>query len=92
MTVNITRTIPKCDRVVRTLIKESSKILRYSNEVQLIWVERQIKYLPYSMNGISDDNNILDIWDLNSLINSASNQEQFCLSGSDISCIMDCFG
>jgi len=92
MLVNTTRTIPKCDRIIRALIKESSKILRYNNEVQLIWVERQIKDLPCSINSISDDNNTFDIQDLNSLINSTFNQKQFYLSGSDISCMMDCFG
>ena len=47
------RAISKYDRIARTFIKESSKILRYSNEVQLIWMEEQIKNMSCSMNGIS---------------------------------------
>ena len=43
------------------------------------------------MNSISDDDNILGIWDLNSLINPISNQEQFYFSESNVNYMMDCF-
>jgi len=38
--VSTTRAIPKYNKVVRALVKESSEILKYSNRVQLIWMER----------------------------------------------------
>ena len=91
MPVSTLKAIPKCNRVVRAFFKRSSKSLGNRNRVQLIWVERQIKDLSYSVNSISNDNNILNIQDLNSLINSASNQEQFYLSESDTNCIIDYF-
>ena len=45
-----------------------------------------------TMYSISNDDDIFSIWDLNSLIDFTSNCKQFYLSGSDIYCIMDCFG
>ena len=44
------------------------------------------------MYGISNNNDIFGIWDLNSLIDSASNWKQFHLSRSDIYYMVDCFG
>ena len=91
MPVSTLKAIPKCNRVVRAFFKESSKSLGNRNRVQLICMERQIKDLSYSVNSISNNNNILNIQDLNSLINSASNQEQFYLSESDTNFIIDYF-
>ena len=69
-------------------MEESSKILWYSNQMQLVWVEWQIEYSSYSMYGISDDNDVFSVLDLNSLIYPTSNWEQFYLCGSDIYCIL----
>ena len=85
------RAIPKSDRVARTFVKESSKILRNSNGLQLVWMRGWIKNVSCSMNGVSDDNDTFNVGDLYSLIYSTSNREQLCFSGSDIDCMMNCF-
>ena len=44
------------------------------------------------MNSISDNNNVSGIFDLNSLINTISNCEQFHFSKSNIDSMMNFFG
>jgi len=44
------------------------------------------------MYGISHNDNIFSVLDLNSLINFTSDQKQFSFHRSDINCIVNCFG
>ena len=44
------------------------------------------------MYGVSNNNDVFGILNLNSLIYSISNQEQFCFYRCDIYCMMNCFG
>ena len=87
----IARAIPESDRIVGIFIKEGSKVLLYCDRLQLIRIREWIKNLSCSIDGISDNNNIYSILDLDSLIDTISNCKQFYLCKSDIDNIMDCF-
>jgi len=54
-------------------------------------MEEQIKDLPCRVDNICDDNNVSDILNINSLINAASDSEQFYFSKSDVDSIINCF-
>jgi len=86
-----TRAISKLNKIIKVLVKESSKILKYSNRVQLIRISRQIKNISRSWNGICDNDDLFNIWDLNGLINPISNGKKFCFSKYDIYSMMNCF-
>ena len=58
----------------------------------MIWIKEQIKYSSCSMYGISHNDNIFSVLDLNSLINFTSDQKQFSFHRSDINCIVNRFG
>jgi len=84
------RTVPKSNGVVRVFVEECSKILRNCNEMQLEWMERQIKNMSCSWNGICNNNNIFSIRNLNSLVNSISIEKN---SVSEVVMfIINCFG
>jgi len=88
----ITRAVPKGDIIIRTFVEKDSKVLWCCNRVQLIQMGQWIEYLPYSMDSISNDNNVSSVLYLNSLINAISNCKKFYLSSGDIDSMIDCFG
>ena len=68
-----TGAIPKKNHVIRVPVKENSKIVRHSNRMQLEWMGRQINNMSCSWYSIYNDNDLINVWQLNSLINSIFN-------------------
>jgi len=60
--------------------------------MQLEWMCGQIENTSYSWYGIYDNNALINVWQLDSLINPTSNREEFYFSRYDIHCMMNCFG
>jgi len=71
--------------------EEYSKILCYSNELLLIWMNCGIKDALNWMDSISNDNHIGCIHNLDSLVNPIFNSKKFSLSKSNIYGMMNCF-
>jgi len=53
---------------------------------------RQVKNTSCSWYNICDNNNLMNIWQLNSLIGFTSDRKEFYFSGGDIHSMMNCFG
>ena len=60
--------LPKVNWVIRISFKELPKILYYSNKLYLIGMGRQIKYLLDQIDSISNDYDMRNFCDMNSLI------------------------
>ena len=87
----IAQAVPEINDVVGVPFEECPEILGYSNRLKLIGMRQWIKDLFCWMNRISDDYNVRYIRNLNYLIDSASDSEQFCLSWCNIDNMMNTF-
>ena len=56
--------------------------------MNLIWINKWIEYTLCSMYWICNEDNVIDVGELSSLIDSTPDSEKFSLSGSDIYCII----
>ena len=75
------KTVPEWNQIIIVLIKEVSKIIEYSNRVQLIWIDGYVKNIFSSWNNICDKNNMYNILYLSYMINTISNSKEFSFSG-----------
>ena len=71
----LTRTIPEIDEIGWMLIKKQFEVFWNSNWLELIRIDGRIKNSLCYIYTISDDNNIREIRNLNSLINFTSDYE-----------------
>ena len=85
-----TRTIPESNGVGWVLKEEQSKILGYSNWLKLIRVYNRIKDVLSCMNSICNNNDISDLWYLNSLVDTAYDNKEFNFSWNDIDSMINC--
>jgi len=56
-------------------VEECSKIVQDGNELPLIGMDGEIEYILKQMDGISDNDDIRSIYDLNNLINPTSDSK-----------------
>ena len=72
---SLARALLKNNQVIRISLKEIPKIFHYNDGLNLIRMEERIKYLPSQMDSISNNYDIWDVINMNSLIDSISNSE-----------------
>ena len=70
------------------LIKEFPKIFQYGYQLMLIRIYQWVKNLISYMYGIYDNNYVRDTWDLNSLVDTIPDSEQFSFCRSNANCII----
>jgi len=64
--------------------------MRDSHRVNLEWVQQRIENLFGSMEGIYNNNYIIDISDTNCLVNTILNGKQFSFSSCNVNCFVNC--
>jgi len=55
------RAISKQNKIIRILVKEGSKVLKYRNGMKLIRISKQIENISCSWNGICDNNDLFNV-------------------------------
>jgi len=82
--VGFARTIPELDVIFDTNFEEILKFLGNSYRMSLIRVGRRIKDPFHSMDRVSDDNDVLNIWNVDGLINLIPDGKQLSLGGGNV--------
>ena len=82
--VNFAGTILEINVIVDTNFKEIPKFFRDSCRIGLIWVGQRIEDPFSSIDRVSDDNDVLNILGIDSLINPIPDDEQLSLSGGNV--------
>ena len=83
--VSFARTILEINAIFNTNFEEILKFLRDSYRIILIRVGQRIKDLFHSVDKVSDDDDLLNIWGIDSLINPIPDDKKLSLSSGNIS-------
>jgi len=83
--VSFARTILGINAIFNTNFEEILKFLRDSYRIILIRVGQRIKDLFHSVDRVSDDDDLLNIWGIDGLINPIPDDKKLSLSGGNIS-------
>ena len=86
----ITWTVPKFNGIILIFSEEFPKFARNRQCMNLIEVQWWIKDSLSNIDGICDDNDLIDVVQIGSLINTASDSKELSFSGCDIDNMMDC--
>jgi len=88
--LELTRAFPKFDVISLTSGEELPKFIEDSCHVSLIWMRLGIENLLGCMDGVSDNNDLRDVFFVASLTKSAPNSKEFCFSAGDVGHVMNC--
>ena len=85
----MTRTLPKFDRVVLVFGKEPTQFLENSYYVKLVWMGFTVKDFLCSVNGIDNDNNFGYVLFAGCLVDTTSDGKKFCFSTCNVCCMVN---
>ena len=71
----VTGTLPEFDGIILAFVEEPLQFTKNGCGIQLIWMQRAVKNVLHSMNGVGNDKDFGNIFLVTSLVNTTSNSK-----------------